>query len=253
MKVGVERVSFLPKRTPSFNAFKGKHWSNYHNESKSWMGYCIAFIGRGAHNDKFRNIMIKTYHRGSTRYDRDNHIGGCKPLIDSLKKLGWMKDDSPKWLNVIYRQGSVGDDGVLEPGTVVTIYTQEWRPIRRERYFCYICMSEISSRFPALATFICGEGYRKSIMAEYDEPCAECGRMATQYKIMIKGRDFTGEDNYIINENFFDRQDQKEAEAKGGTEFGVVDKADIEKGAKYANGPFRPKTQDHSVRDVSGG
>ena len=37
-------------------------------------------------------------------FDTANLIGGLKPVVDSLKKAGVIKDDSPKWLSDFYRQ-----------------------------------------------------------------------------------------------------------------------------------------------------
>jgi hypothetical protein len=37
-------------------------------------------------------------------YDHDNFVGGCKPIIDSLRKLGLIHNDSPHWLDLQVEQ-----------------------------------------------------------------------------------------------------------------------------------------------------
>ncbi|KKL62319.1 hypothetical protein LCGC14_2186390 [marine sediment metagenome] len=37
-------------------------------------------------------------------YDLDNFVGGCKPIIDSLKRLGLIHNDSPHWLDLQVEQ-----------------------------------------------------------------------------------------------------------------------------------------------------
>lgn len=57
------------------------------------------------HEEKF--AMVKLTRLIGTRgrlMDYDNLVGGAKPVLDALKVLGMVKDDSPKWIKVDYQQ-----------------------------------------------------------------------------------------------------------------------------------------------------
>ena len=42
--------------------------------------------------------------------DKDNLVGGCKQIIDVLKDLGLIYDDSPKYLDLKVEQNLCGKD-----------------------------------------------------------------------------------------------------------------------------------------------
>ena len=50
-----------------------------------------------AGNDPMR-VSIHVEHR--TLYDEDNLVAGCKPILDSLKSLSYIKDDSPQFIKL---------------------------------------------------------------------------------------------------------------------------------------------------------
>ena len=51
------------------------------------------------------------------KLDKDNLIGGCKGLVDALKKHNLIVDDSPKWIEVEYKQETEGKN----PRTVIEV------------------------------------------------------------------------------------------------------------------------------------
>ena len=54
-----------------------------------------------AKGQKNRMIVQIEIHN-SRRYDDDNLAGAQKPILDALKNIGFIHDDSPTWLRVLY-------------------------------------------------------------------------------------------------------------------------------------------------------
>ena len=53
---------------------------------------------------KRRLTITRLWGKGKRALDRDNLIIGCKPLIDVIVRAGWVFDDKPKYLEVVYKQ-----------------------------------------------------------------------------------------------------------------------------------------------------
>jgi hypothetical protein len=113
---------FVPKLVKSLNRFKGRHWSYYNRIKRSWLSALTLILGRGEHHNVFQNVKITAYHESTRNFlDDDNFRGGCKPVIDCLKDLGWVKDDSLKWVKVKYEQKTRGEEGTHETGTRIQV------------------------------------------------------------------------------------------------------------------------------------
>ena len=86
--------------TPSLNAVKGRWGLTNWNKR-----YQRELRGYQYQAPKKRCRMALTITRHGPRFlDRDNMIGGCKSLIDAIRKVGLIVDDSPKWLDVTFLQ-----------------------------------------------------------------------------------------------------------------------------------------------------
>jgi hypothetical protein len=83
------------------------------NKLKSWR----AMIGWNKKFDKYLKnyCLVKKYRAGEKReisitrhskrtLDFGNLVGGCKPLLDALKRAGLIVDDSPEWIKDGYTQ-----------------------------------------------------------------------------------------------------------------------------------------------------
>jgi hypothetical protein len=118
----LEKFVFVPVRSPSQNDFTGYHWSTYRSKYKKWLVFLKLMLReRMPHEVKVRKrVRIITYH--DHFYDKVNHEGGCKPILDSLKELGWIYNDTIKWLDDSYDQRKIGEDGVREQGTLIEVY-----------------------------------------------------------------------------------------------------------------------------------
>lgn len=116
---------FIPKLVKSLNKFKGRHWSYYDRIKKGWFSALAVMLGAGEHHNAFQHVTITAYCDSTRNFlDDDNFRGGCKPVVDCLKNLGWIKDDSLKWVQVEYTQKIKGDDGTTETGTCIQVRPQ---------------------------------------------------------------------------------------------------------------------------------
>jgi hypothetical protein len=93
----------IPLETPSVNAWHGAHWRRYRLHFNRWFIQIRARLHpRPARPDVLIQGRIISY-RGRL-LDYANLVGGCKPIPDVLKRLGYLKDDSPKWVTLVYAQ-----------------------------------------------------------------------------------------------------------------------------------------------------
>jgi Holliday junction resolvase RusA-like endonuclease len=95
----------LDKATPSLNELKGLHWSRMHKLRGEWQWLVKAAVLNDRVTVKLlpkARITIERY--GPRRLDHDNLVGGCKQLVDSLVREGFVKDDSPDHLVTQYFQ-----------------------------------------------------------------------------------------------------------------------------------------------------
>ena len=70
--------------------------------------------------DEHRQVEItRIYRKGRRRYDFDNLAGGCKPLVDALRKHDIIHDDDGKrkYATVVYFQAPVAEYPDLDPDT----------------------------------------------------------------------------------------------------------------------------------------
>jgi Holliday junction resolvase RusA-like endonuclease len=97
----------IPKEILSLNKLNQMHWSKKHKYSKEWEGEIFAAYYEQSrftvkHANQKRWVRIFSFRK--RKLDQDNLVGGCKGLMDALKRLGLIVDDSPKWVEVRYEQ-----------------------------------------------------------------------------------------------------------------------------------------------------
>jgi len=96
----------IPESTPSLNyVFKG-HWSNRHRLRVKW-GWLVRAARLEAKlfpTSPLQKAKITVERWGPKTLDRDNLIGGCKAMIDSLKVEGFIVDDSPEHVETTFIQ-----------------------------------------------------------------------------------------------------------------------------------------------------
>lgn len=125
-----EFVIVVPRATPSVNEWHGRHWSRYHKRRKVWMdefGLAFGHVTRRAAATLpakpagRRSVTVtRLMEPGDRRFDLENLVAGCKPIIDALKRLGVLHNDSPRWLEHHAEQRHA-EAGEPAPGTLITI------------------------------------------------------------------------------------------------------------------------------------
>lgn len=113
----------LPVVTLSENRLLRMHWTARKAEQHKYLKWLIA---AGAQDKMFyvgekekRAVEIYSYRK--RRIDPDNLTGGMKPLIDCLRKINLIWDDSPKYLDLTVIQETDGKD----PRTEIVIYKEK--------------------------------------------------------------------------------------------------------------------------------
>lgn len=93
------RLEFdIPWTPPSLNKYIRVHW----RERGEWLQtvgmYLAAAIGRPQTTWGFRvRATFEVWHP-KRRLDDDNVVVGRKLILDALKRLGWIKNDSPRYV-----------------------------------------------------------------------------------------------------------------------------------------------------------
>lgn len=121
----LDKIVFIPVIPPSQNDFHGRHWASYRKKFyKRWEWNLIA-VGYGKNCGGLRPIdFIHVRKNSHGFYDLANFIGGLKPIVDIIKKRGWMKDDKPKYFLGGYYQMTLRETSMKEEGLIIRIYKE---------------------------------------------------------------------------------------------------------------------------------
>lgn len=102
-------VSGIP---PSFNEFySGAHWGKRKGMRDEWHGIFMAAIVQSGMPKPIRTpicLNVTEFCKGRVR-DCDNVVVAAKFMADTLKELGYIKDDSPKEIASVILQARKGD------------------------------------------------------------------------------------------------------------------------------------------------
>ncbi len=97
------RVIVIRRRVPSQNASMYRHWRAYTTERDTWFVLLRSHLPpRRVVADGPVRLAIRSYRQ--RLIDFANLVGGAKPIPDCLIRLGYLKDDSPKWFVCDYQQ-----------------------------------------------------------------------------------------------------------------------------------------------------
>ena len=81
------------------------HWTTYKRDKASWLSYSHLLTPlRGCCLPYSEWELTRVYTPPKRLYDKANLIGGAKPLIDTLVKLGVIWDDDPTHFECDYKQ-----------------------------------------------------------------------------------------------------------------------------------------------------
>ena len=87
----------IPWKAPSLNEWKRMHWHRNDELHQTVSGYIVAAIGRPPGPVDRKAIVKVQVFRPKRRFDNDNCVPARKFTLDSLRRLGWLKNDSPVW------------------------------------------------------------------------------------------------------------------------------------------------------------
>jgi len=88
----------LPFALPTGNVIKKMHWAAYGRHRNRISSYVLGSLGRGSVQSPVI-VQVRCYRLRVP--DTDNAAFGCKPLYDSLVRLGWAVDDKPAWMRMV--------------------------------------------------------------------------------------------------------------------------------------------------------
>ena len=103
MIIGTKVV--IMRRVPSQNASQYRHWRNYTQERDVWFVLLRSRLPPRSPVDEPVRMVLHSYR--TRLVDFANLVGGAKPIPDSLIRLGYLKDDSPRWFSCDYFQTQV--------------------------------------------------------------------------------------------------------------------------------------------------
>jgi len=112
----------LNEATPSLNKMLRRHWSVDRKLKAKWarlvwVALRSKYLGPMHPFPRARVTITRTSPR---MLDADNATGGCKPIIDCLRQLSLIVDDSPEHIELIVRQekGKAATRIQIEPLTI---------------------------------------------------------------------------------------------------------------------------------------
>ena len=90
---------YLPRIPKSPNEVLGGHWRKLQGERGGWRTLVAAICGKPEEPVTFR-VRLRLDCVRQRLLDPDNLVGSVKPVIDALKRQGWLQDDTPALLKL---------------------------------------------------------------------------------------------------------------------------------------------------------
>jgi hypothetical protein len=95
----------IRRRVPSQNATHYAHWRNYTKERDTWFVLMRTLLPPRQPPQAPVRMILRSYR--TRLVDYANLVGGAKPIPDILIRLGYLRDDSPRWFFCDYQQFQV--------------------------------------------------------------------------------------------------------------------------------------------------
>jgi hypothetical protein len=99
------RTVIIKRRVPSQNRSQYAHWRTYATERDTWFILLRAQLPPRRAPEHPIRMQLRSYR--TRLLDYANLVGGAKPIPDCLMRLGYLKDDSPRWFHCDYFQFQV--------------------------------------------------------------------------------------------------------------------------------------------------
>ena len=104
----MEKVTvILPAVPVTQNEYLRLHWAKRARVNKDWQHLVSLFFPKRESVVMTKAKMQIEQHRHGLQ-DPDNRVAACKPLIDAIVRAGFLKDDSPNWLELDVIERKVG-------------------------------------------------------------------------------------------------------------------------------------------------
>ena len=101
----------IPVKLVNNNEYIRMHWTKrkiYHGLIKDEIYCAVPFKCNNGKPRAKKRVSVLYITKARKPYDKDNLYGMCKPLVDRLRELELIRDDSPEYLDlyVNYKRGS---------------------------------------------------------------------------------------------------------------------------------------------------
>lgn len=106
-------IIIIPRVPPSLNELRGKkfrHPNDYKRLRDSIQSDIFHLAKKAdiralrAHKDLQHRAVVTITVERKKLLDKDNLFGGIKPVLDSIKNLEFIVDDSPEWIDLAVAQ-----------------------------------------------------------------------------------------------------------------------------------------------------
>ncbi len=99
------RLVVIRRCVPSQNTTMYRHWRAYTSERDAWFILLRAQLPPRLPPEQPVRLILRSLR--TRLVDYANLVGGAKPIPDCLIRLGYLKDDSPRWFCCDYYQSVV--------------------------------------------------------------------------------------------------------------------------------------------------
>lgn len=93
----------IPVRLWSPNVSNNWHWAQRSRHTGAVLRATWATLGK-CHAPPTGKRRVEVTLIGPRDLDPDNATAACKPLLDAIRRLGWLVDDSPAHLELVVSQ-----------------------------------------------------------------------------------------------------------------------------------------------------
>lgn len=93
----------IAREVPSENRYTYSHWRAYTKERDFWL-VLLRLQLRPRFQAPDHPVRAKLVSLRGRELDFGNLVGGAKPIPDCLIRLGYLRDDSPRWFTCEYSQ-----------------------------------------------------------------------------------------------------------------------------------------------------
>jgi hypothetical protein len=91
---------YIPEASPSLNKYAYSHWRVRHADKKRWALMLLAESRRAGATKATGKRRLTIERHGRRKLDPDNLIGGAKGMIDELRALGLLLEDTDNALEL---------------------------------------------------------------------------------------------------------------------------------------------------------